>query len=239
MRPFPEDKKKRMTNRTKDERDQESKVQARAVKEIINAIAPHGLHSAKKRLNRMGCMRYVTLPNGALTFNVRSHQWDGVRITPRPAVGYTMKLWRAFRVPDLRNRRYERYREETHHLPTLKELRRKFNEAFLETRFRALVQTCNEELERHSSPELLARSPAYGEILSMGSRAIPLLLEELRDKGGIWHAALRTLTGAQPVPRIYRSNPALTTTAWLQWGRENGHLDPRTGGDASTGGDPH
>ena len=220
-----------MTSRMKGEKTPEGKIRVDAVKEIINAIAPHGPHSAKRRLGRMGCMKYVTLPGGGLTFNVKSHQWDGVRITPLPAVGYTMKLWRAYRVPDLRNPAYERYREETHRLPTLRELRRKFNEAFLETRFRALVRTCNEEVERHSCPELLARSPAYGEILSMGRRAIPLLLEELRDNGGVWHAALRALTRAQPVPRAYRGNPALTTTAWLQWGRENGHLDHGAGED--------
>ena len=101
------------------------------IKEILNAIAPHGPHSAKKRLSRMGCTRFVQLPGDELTCNIRSHQWDGVRITPQTHGDYTIKLWRSYRVPDLRNSVQEPYREQIHHASSLRELGKIFKEAFL------------------------------------------------------------------------------------------------------------
>ena len=194
-------------------------------KEILNAIAPHGPHSAKNRLYRMGCMRFVELPQGEITCNVRSHQWDGVRITPEQGGAYTMKLWRSYRVPDLRNSAHEPYREETHNASSLKELGKLFKEAFLETRFRTLIQICKANTREDSSMVMMNSYTSYQEILSMKEKAIPLLLQELRDNGGHWFEALRVLTKAQPVPNRYRGNVALMTTAWLQWGQENGYTN--------------
>lgn len=64
---------------------------------------------------------------------------------------------------------------------------------------------------------------AYQEIIGMGESAVPLLLEELRDRPSHWFVALKTMTGVNPVPA--GANPVLAREAWLEWGRREGLVD--------------
>jgi hypothetical protein len=38
-----------------------------------------------------------------------------------------------------------------------------------------------------------------------------------------WFAALRQITGAEPVPESAAGNTLRTVEAWLQWAKENGY----------------
>ena len=87
--------------------------------EILEAIAPIGRFSAKRRLNAMGCSSYNELPQGGVTFRTNGHRWNAVRITPK-GTAYLMALTPAQRP----------YLERTIHAKNLNDLGRKFRDAF-------------------------------------------------------------------------------------------------------------
>ena len=64
---------------------------------------------------------------------------------------------------------------------------------------------------------------AYQQIIAMGPVAIPLLLEELRDRPEHWTFALSVLADTDPA-RNAKTFPA-ARAAWLRWGRRTGYLD--------------
>jgi hypothetical protein len=65
--------------------------------------------------------------------------------------------------------------------------------------------------------------PAYRAITNMGDEAIPLLLRELETRPHFWFAALREITGEDPVKEQDRGHLENMRQAWLEWGREQ-HL---------------
>ena len=94
----------------------------------------------------------------------------------------------------------------------------------LETRFRALADQSRWETGPLSSSTAIAAHPAYQEIIGMGPAAIPLVLRELQERGGHWFAALRALSGENPVPRQYAGRVPKMCEHWLEWGREKGYI---------------
>ncbi|MGB8412313.1 MAG: hypothetical protein WCE23_05755 [Candidatus Binatus sp.] len=60
----------------------------------------------------------------------------------------------------------------------------------------------------------------------MSELAIPFLLQELRHQPDHWFTALRAITDANPVPDEIRGNVRKMAAAWIQWGVENGHIEP-------------
>ena len=64
--------------------------------------------------------------------------------------------------------------------------------------------------------------PAYRAIVALGSDAVPLLLEALVVSPDWWLAALRELTGVNPVPHADRGRLRAATEHWLAWGRCQG-----------------
>ncbi len=69
----------------------------------------------------------------------------------------------------------------------------------------------------------LAMHPAYQQIIGMGERAIPLLLDEMKERPDQWDWALRAITGADPVPRDSWGKLNEIAAAWIAWGRERGY----------------
>jgi hypothetical protein len=64
--------------------------------------------------------------------------------------------------------------------------------------------------------------PAYLAVIGLGPRVLPLIVEELRTRGGWWFAALEALTREVPdgiEPGSYES----ARNAWLRWAAENGY----------------
>jgi len=70
----------------------------------------------------------------------------------------------------------------------------------------------------------MSKHPAYGAIVSMGTEAIPLLLEELAKRADHWFAALNRITGEDPVPVEGRGKLNEMRDAWIHWGRERAYL---------------
>jgi hypothetical protein len=74
--------------------------------------------------------------------------------------------------------------------------------------------------------------PAYLQIIGMGVPAIPLLLDELRNRTGYWFLALRSITGYDPVQE--GDNYDAAVERWLQWGRDLGwEIDVHGGNESS------
>lgn len=74
-----------------------------------------------------------------------------------------------------------------------------------------------------SSPSRMASLPAYRQIVALGEPAIPLLLAELEREPDFWFAALREITGANPVLPEHRGNLAEMSNDWVNWGRQLGY----------------
>src|SRR5262249_46519173 len=94
----------------------------------------------------------------------------------------------------------------------------------LEQRFRKLVAEWEAEVAPLSSMTARLRHRAYREIIALGPAVVPLLLRELEHPPNHWFAALRSLTGEDPVPASERGRIGPMTEAWITWGRERGYL---------------
>jgi hypothetical protein len=77
--------------------------------------------------------------------------------------------------------------------------------------------------------------PGYQRIIGMGEKAIPLILEEIRNelKSGEpddWFVALWAISGENPVPEESRGNLKQMAKAWLEWGARRGYIDAESVG---------
>ncbi len=93
----------------------------------------------------------------------------------------------------------------------------------LEQTFLTLASRWKAERGPTSFSSEMAAHPAYQEIVTLGPPVIPLLLRELERDPDHWFTALRTLTGANPVPPQSRGKLREMADAWIAWGREKGH----------------
>jgi plasmid stability protein len=71
----------------------------------------------------------------------------------------------------------------------------------------------------------LTMHPAYQQIIGMGERAVPLLLEEMEARPDHWDWALRAITGVDPVPKDAWGKLNEITAAWIGWGKERGYAN--------------
>jgi len=94
-------------------------------------------------------------------------------------------------------------------------------EAILEETFRTLADEWRFATRFYSSLEQIIEHPAYRAIVQLGEEVVPLLLRELRRRPEPWFAALREITGADPVGMDQRGNMRAMTEAWLRWGRQH------------------
>ena len=95
----------------------------------------------------------------------------------------------------------------------------------LESLFGRLVQEWHHDTDVLSDSSRLAMHPAYQRIIGLGPQVVPLILREMRDRGGHWFWALRSITGDNPVPAEEVGRVARMKELWLQWGREKGYIE--------------
>ena len=72
-----------------------------------------------------------------------------------------------------------------------------------------------------SMAEIIA-CPSYLRIISMGWRALPLIIEQLEREGDEpdhWCAALEAVTGEDPVPEDAHGDTVRIAQAWIAWNR--------------------
>jgi hypothetical protein len=92
-------------------------------------------------------------------------------------------------------------------------------------KFRGLVKQWKKETGHMSSAVRMAGHPAYQEIIGMGPPVVPLLLGELRRDPDFWFAALRAITGENPVPAQSAGRIDEMARAWVAWGRSKGYIE--------------
>jgi hypothetical protein len=93
-----------------------------------------------------------------------------------------------------------------------------------ESRFRKLAARWRDRVADSSRVDRMIADPDYLAMAAMGPRALPWVLEELRDRGGYWFPILEAFTGRQLGTQEERGSRKLLREAWLPWGRENGYI---------------
>ncbi len=93
----------------------------------------------------------------------------------------------------------------------------------VEATFWRLSDRWHEETGGHSNPRIITGNTNYQQIIALGKPAIPLILRDLRDRGGDWYAALRELTGASPTKPESRGKVRLMKQEWFAWAEEHGY----------------
>ena len=93
------------------------------------------------------------------------------------------------------------------------------------SRFEELVDTWTKETIDISSISDIISHPAYLEIIGMGPRAVPLLLNELRERPDFWFVALEAITGEDPTSDDSSGDLMEMAKAWLEWGDREGYYD--------------
>ncbi len=86
--------------------------------------------------------------------------------------------------------------------------------------FTRLVKQWHEERGITSSLSKMFNCSSYQQIIEMGDRAVPLILERLKQEGenpDHWYAALEAITGEDPVPEDAYGDTVLIAKAWLSW----------------------
>ena len=90
-------------------------------------------------------------------------------------------------------------------------------------RFSQLRDAWIEETWDIASIHAISMNMRYQQIIGLGPVALPLILEELRDRPGHWFWALSALAGRDVAAGIFGFDAA--RAAWLEWGRDEGYLD--------------
>jgi len=93
----------------------------------------------------------------------------------------------------------------------------------LEEKFQKLAGIWRAETCYLSSTTAIVNHPAYQEIIGLGPAVVPLVLGELEQRLGHWFAALRALTGANPMDPADQGKIRNIAEAWLRWGKANGY----------------
>ncbi|HET6572583.1 MAG TPA: hypothetical protein VFG68_03195 [Fimbriiglobus sp.] len=92
----------------------------------------------------------------------------------------------------------------------------------LASRFHALAGEWQAATRFLSAPSAASEHPAYRAIVTLGPAVVPLILADLAVAPEPWFAALRELTGVDPVPPADRGRPRAAAEHWLAWGRSRG-----------------
>ena len=99
------------------------------------------------------------------------------------------------------------------------------NVASIEEEFAVLAHRWHDETDFLSQPSSITGNDNYLQIISMGKRVIPMILEELKERGGYWYRALRILSGEDPVSIEARGDVEQMKRTWIKWGRERGYIE--------------
>jgi len=86
--------------------------------------------------------------------------------------------------------------------------------------FRELVDIWKRETWYKSPISRRVSHPAYLKIIGLGPKAIPWILQELRQEPDYWFAALEAIT-REPSPDA--ANLLELRNAWLNWAKQNGY----------------
>lgn len=90
-------------------------------------------------------------------------------------------------------------------------------------KFQSLAKQWRKETRHLSLMSDIVLNSAYQQIIGMGTSAIPLILQELKEQPDHWFWALRSIVGESPIPAVDRGRLSKMAEAWLAWGRDHGY----------------
>ncbi len=93
----------------------------------------------------------------------------------------------------------------------------------IESNFRKLAEQWKSETCFLSSMSEATAHAAYTEIIRLGQEVVPFLLRDMELNHTHWFAALRAITGANPVPAGADGNVRTMVEAWLHWAKDSGY----------------
>lgn len=90
-------------------------------------------------------------------------------------------------------------------------------------KFYTLAKQWENEVAGMYSTTQMSQHPHYQEIISMGTKILPLLLSELKKNPLYWLTALSAITGENPIKPEQRGRVKQMASAWIEWGRNQGY----------------
>lgn len=90
--------------------------------------------------------------------------------------------------------------------------------------FTQLKEQWERETANVSSVTRIILNEAYQRIIGMGPTALPMIFSTLKEEGGLWFPALKSITGADPVPEHERGDTEAMRQSWLDWATRHGYL---------------
>lgn len=78
-----------------------------------------------------------------------------------------------------------------------------------------------EETKFSSNVFLTTNHPAHLAIIQMGERALPFLIDDLKNNNNHWFIALNTITGVNPIQSGHAGDVEAMRNDWIQWADEN------------------
>ena len=91
----------------------------------------------------------------------------------------------------------------------------------LPVKFKRLLAEWRDQTAHLSSITAKAMTPPYQEIIGMGKPALPLILNELKERPVHLFWALRAISGTNPVEPEDRGHIDKMREVWIEWGRKN------------------
>lgn len=95
----------------------------------------------------------------------------------------------------------------------------------VESIFHALVEKWFAEAGMLSNPSKKFTHAAYQQIIGLGPRVVPFLLEDLAQGRGNWIWALSAITREDPVHDEEAGDLTKIAARWLAWGKSKGYLN--------------
>ncbi len=90
----------------------------------------------------------------------------------------------------------------------------------LHEKFERFFQQWYAETAGYSNPDLIRGHPMYLKMVKLGKPAIPLILRKLQEKPCFLFAALKKISGENPVLKAHAENFNFVLNDWLKWGKE-------------------
>ena len=100
-------------------------------------------------------------------------------------------------------------------------------EELIERKFKELKEKWEKETCFLSNPTLIFGNSNYKEIIKIGKKVIPFILEDLKNKPNFWMNALEEISGEDILEKESGYNGYIKNaiSLWLKWGREKGYVE--------------
>lgn len=94
--------------------------------------------------------------------------------------------------------------------------------SLLEEQFNKLANKWKSDTAGYSTTLHITRHDSYLEIIGMGDKALPMILNDLKNEPNHWFVALKAISKVNPVPEEDIGNIEKMRIHWLKWGQANG-----------------